>query len=119
MEERRRTGLGYLMEAGEIAHRATLSSVFSDLPSARVDSRNGTLAIALPDGRGGMCEPDVWLDGAPSAQAALNILQPREIAAVELFPRAGSVPMRYRKDLISRRACGAILVWTNWGLGRQ
>jgi hypothetical protein len=47
------------------------------------------------------------------------MIQPREVAAVELFPRAGTVPLRYRRDLISRRACGAILVWTNWALGKS
>ncbi|MFN2565143.1 MAG: carboxypeptidase regulatory-like domain-containing protein [Gemmatimonadaceae bacterium] len=119
IEERRKGGMGYLMDVGDIARRSTLSSVFSDLPSMRVEYRNGNFTVSVPDGRGGMCEPDVWVDGALSAQAALNMIQPREIAAVEVFPRAGIVPTRYRRDLITRRGCGAILVWTNWALGRS
>jgi hypothetical protein len=119
IEERRMSGVGYLMDVGDIARRATLSSVFSDLPSARVEHRGGGFIVFVPDGRGGMCEPDVWVDGARSAQAALNIIHPREVAAVEFFPRLGTIPMRYRRDVLSGRGCGAILVWTNWGLGRS
>jgi hypothetical protein len=119
IESRRKSGFGYLMDAGDIARRATMSSVFSDLPSARVEHRGGNFTISVPDGRGGMCQPDVWVDGAFSAQAALNMIHPQDVAAVELFPRAGTVPTRYRRDLITRRACGAILVWTTWGLGKS
>lgn len=119
IEARRRTGVSYMMDVGDIARRATLSSVFNDLPSARVDYRNGNFTVSMPDGRGGMCEADVWVDGARSAQAALNMVQPLEVAAIELFPRVGTVPMRYRRDLRSGRGCGAILVWTNWALGKS
>lgn len=119
IEARRKTGVSYMLDVGDIARRATLSSVFNDLPSARVDYRNGNFTVSVPDGRGGMCEADVWVDGARSAQAALNMIQPLEVAAIELFPRVGTVPMRYRRDLTDRRACGAILVWTNWALGRS
>jgi hypothetical protein len=47
------------------------------------------------------------------------MIQPREVATVELFPRVGTIPTRYRRDLIDRRACGAVMVWTNWALGRS
>jgi hypothetical protein len=119
IEARRRSGHGYLIDATEIARRTTLSSVFSELPSARVEARSGNFTVFVPDGRGGMCAPDVWIDGAISAYAALSMIQPKEVAAVELFPRAGSVPTQYSRDSRSRRSCGAILVWTNWGLGKS
>ena len=119
IEARRKSGMGYLMDVGDVARRATLSSVFSDLPSTRVEHRNGNFTVSLPDGRGGLCEPDVWVDGARLAQAALNMIQPREIAAVEVFPRASTIPTRFRRDVNNTRRCGAILVWTNWALGRS
>jgi hypothetical protein len=119
IEARRTSGHGYLVDAGDIATRGTLSSVFRDLPSARVESRSGEFIVYLPDGRGGLCAPDLWIDGAISAYAALSMMQPKEIAAVELFPRAGTVPTRYRRDTSAKRGCGAILVWTNWSLGRS
>ncbi len=119
IEERRKDGLGYLMDIGDIVGRSTLSSVFSDLPSARVEHRSGGFIVFVPDGRGGLCEPEVWVDGSRSAQGALNMITPQEVAAVELFPRAETVPVRYRLESLSRRACGAILVWTNWALGRS
>jgi hypothetical protein len=119
IEARRRSGLGYTIEAGDIAKRTTFASVFNDLPSTRVDQRSTGFTVHVPDGRGGTCEPDVWIDGDLSVFAALSMIQPREVAAVELFPRAAAVPTRFRRESISRPSCGAILVWTNWGLGGQ
>jgi hypothetical protein len=119
IEARRTSGHGYLVDAAEIATRGTLSSVFSDLPSARVETRSGNFTVHVPDGRGGMCAPDLWIDGVVSAYPALSMMHPREVAAVELFPRAGVVPTRYRRDLSGKPSCGSILVWTNWGLGRS
>jgi hypothetical protein len=117
LAERRKTGQGYMMDGVELARHATLSSVFNEFPSSHVEYRHGNVRITLPDGRGGLCEADVWIDGARSAQAALNMMQPKDVAAIELFPRASTIPTRYRRDVM-RRSCGAILVWTNWALGR-
>jgi Carboxypeptidase regulatory-like domain len=118
IESRRKSGVGHLMDVGDIARRASLSSVFRDLPSAEVRYSGGDFTVLVPDGRGGTCEPDIWVDGARSAAAALNLIQPKEVAAVELFPRAGTVPTRYQRDVGGQARCGAILVWTNWALGR-
>ena len=115
--ERRQAGFGHTMELGELVAHSTLETVFADFPGTSIERRSNEFAVWLTDGRGGQCSAQVWIDGARSDYAALNMLRPREVTAVELLTRPGTVPMKYRPVEI-KSGCGVILVWTNWAFGR-
>jgi hypothetical protein len=113
LEVRRGMGFGHMMDASKIAGRTELFTLFHEFPSARITSRNGNFTVSVPDGRGGLCQPDVWLDGSQSAQEVLNQIQPNELAAVEVYPHPGTVPMRFTSTGLKPR-CGVILLWTKF-----
>jgi hypothetical protein len=115
--ERKRSGFGHTMELGELVAHATMETVFSDLPSTTILRHGTDFAVWLPDGRGGQCPAHIWIDGARSGFEALNMIRPREVTAVELYPRAGTVPLKFR-PVETKAGCGVVLVWTNWAFGR-
>jgi hypothetical protein len=115
--DRKREGFGHTMELGELVAHATMETVFSDFPSTTIERGPGDFIVWLSDGRGARCRAQVWIDGARSDFAAVNMLRPREVTAVELFTRAGAAPMKYRPVEV-KSSCGVILVWTNWAFGK-
>ena len=115
--ERKRSGFSHTMEIGELVAHSSMGTVFADFPGIIVQRRGTDFTVFVNDGRGGQCSPDVWIDGARSMYATLNSLRPREVAAVEVFPRSSNVPMQYRPVEV-KSWCGVILVWTNWVFGR-
>jgi hypothetical protein len=115
--ERKRLGFGHTMELGELVAHSTMETVFADLPSTIIERRGVDFAVWLPDGRGGQCPAQVWVDGARSGPEALNMIRPREVTAVEVYARPGTVPLKFRPVEV-KSGCGVILVWTNWAFGR-
>ena len=113
IEERRRLGFGYTMDMTELAGYATFFNALSDLPGARAQFRDGNYSLYVPDGRGGECIPAVWIDGHRMTMLSLTTVHPRDVTAVELFARAGTVPLEYR-GAERKMSCGALLVWTNF-----
>jgi hypothetical protein len=116
IDERKRTGLGYTLEAAEIQGRGSFVTVLRDLPAAHVRYSGTSFYVEVNGPSGRMCTPAVWLDGAVSAYAALNMLHPTEVQAVEFFPRASTLPHKYMGNAMVPQ-CGAILVWTRWAFG--
>lgn len=117
LEERKRLGGGYLLEAGDIYAHSDIATVFAEFPSTAVNRSGGDITIWTPTKGGGMCNPDVWVDGARSAQYILPMLRMSEIVAVEMYPRAESVPLQF-KNSTPTHACGVILLWTTWAFSR-
>jgi hypothetical protein len=117
IEERKRLGTGYLIEAGELYAHADLAMVFREFPNAEVERTHGDIVVRTQVGRGRICEPEVWVDGNHSAQTILSSLRMSEIVAVEFYPRAETVPVQFLSSSVAR-ACGAILIWTTWLFGR-
>jgi hypothetical protein len=112
-EERRRTGFGYFVDSTSLAARGTLSSVFFEAPSTRVEQLGvNRILVTLPATAGGRCAANVVIDGFKADHDQLNTLLPSDLAAVEVYPRRFSVPMRF----MTNDACGAIVVWTKWVL---
>ncbi len=114
-EERRKSGFGYVRDSTEIANRATLSSIFSELPSTRVESHGGStpFVISMPSTRGGRCLANVFIDGLKSDYEQLQFYRPSDIAFIEVYPHLFSVPARFLRE----NECGAIIVWTKWIVG--
>ena len=117
LEERRKRAIGYSMDMTELQAHVTFASVLNDFPGIRVQSRGGDFQVAVSDGRGGQCVPEVWVDGARMVLATLYMIQPKDVMAVEYFPRAGMIPLEFRRgrDFMD---CGAVLVWTNRAFSR-
>jgi hypothetical protein len=117
LEERRKLGGGYLLEAGEIYAHSDLATVFQEFPSARVERKRGEITVSVPQTGGRMCTPDVWVDGARSAQYVLSSLRMSQVVAVEMYPRAGDVPVQFQNSTPTH-GCGVILLWTTWAFSR-
>ncbi|HEY4304998.1 MAG TPA: carboxypeptidase-like regulatory domain-containing protein [Gemmatimonadaceae bacterium] len=117
LEERRKLGGGYLLEAGQIFAHNDIATVLEEFPSTEVDRSRGDITVWTPTRAGALCQPDVWVDGAKSGQPILSALRMSEIVAVEMYPRSESVPMQF-KNSSARRACGAVLLWTTWAFSR-
>jgi hypothetical protein len=115
---RRRSGFGYAVDSSVIATRGILTSVFSEMPSVRVErARAGQFVLTLPATRGGQCAATVWIDGVYQRDfTELNALHTNEIAAVEVYPHAFSVPAQFIPPG-SAGVCGAVIVWTKWAFG--
>lgn len=116
-EGRKRTGVGYSREAGDIIGHADLASVLHEFPSAQIDRNHGSIQVVLPDGHGMGCYADVWIDGARSAQEALTTLRMDEIMGIEMYVRAQSVPLKFQNPSNKTR-CGALIIWTTWVFSR-
>ena len=115
MEERRRIGLGYQVDSTRIGRSATLASVFASMPGVRVArSRAGSrfsILLSNPAAGRAECPAFLILDGVPrTGQDELDLLRASDIASIEVFQRAYSVPA----DLMPSRSvnCGVVLVWT-------
>jgi hypothetical protein len=117
ISERARTGFANVMEAGELVAHASLATVFGNFPGAIIQRQGTDFTVLASDGRGGQCEASVWIDGARTTYAALNMLRPSEVIVAEFVARGSNVPMQYRAVEI-KSVCGAVLVWTGWTFGK-
>ena len=120
---RRRGGGGYYLDRREINLRnaATLTDLMRSVPGVRVQSEGtGFRYISaqfrrLPSAGTGMiddaCDMMIYLDGQPillEAGHADARVRVNEIAALEVYVSASSVPREYAG---SAAACGVILIW--------
>jgi hypothetical protein len=128
-EERMRNGQGHYLDEAKIDARRAIR--FTDLlrntPGLRVLSgrygNNEVLATRI-NGIGGDCTPVVFLDGiqansagggaADQGLALDDILQPGDVAGVEVYTGLAGVPPRFQVS----NSCGTILVWTRQGRKR-
>ena len=117
LEDRRRRGLGMLMDMTLLQGHTSFRSILNEFPGMRVVHDGADYSVYVSDGRGGQCAPEVWVDGARQAVAALTLLYPKNVTAVEFYPRANMVPVEFRRTE-QFTTCGAILVWTNWVFSR-
>jgi hypothetical protein len=116
-EERRKTGAGFAIDSAKIATHGTLSSAFRELPGVQVEytsqSAAGRFSVTVPSTHGGRCVATLWVDGIRTTYDDLDAMRPSEIAAVEVYPQAMTVPMQFTVNN-SYGLCGAVVVWTRW-----
>jgi hypothetical protein len=116
IEQRHRTGLGHLMRADEVRRRPTLRAALAEVPSVHImGSGPHDYRIMLPSNAGGMgnthCAANVFIDDFPAAQEQATAIPPKDIAAIEVYPRPSEVPMRYQRVA---DGCGVVLIWTTY-----
>jgi hypothetical protein len=114
LDERRTAGFGYVRDSTEIANHGSMFSVLFEFPSVRVDRRNaaGDFTVTMPGTGAARCLANVLVDGQKSDFDQLSFLRPSDIAAIEVYPRRMQLPMQFMRF----DDCGAIVVWTKWGL---
>lgn len=117
LEDRRRRGLGMQMDMTQLQAHTSFRTVLNEFPGIRVVHDGADYNVYVSDGRGGQCPPQIWVDGARQTLTALTLVFPRNVTAVEYYPRANMVPLEFRRNE-RLMTCGAILVWTNWALSR-
>jgi len=111
---RRKAGFGYVRDSTDLLKYDSFVNVLRDVPSVSVTYRSSMLSISVPDGKGKFCAPDVVIDGAVAGFGHLVDLSTKEVAGVEVYPRAAHIPAQFVPPGIHPQ-CGMILVWTKYG----
>jgi hypothetical protein len=132
--ERRNTSSGTFITRERIEDRAPLftTDIFQGLAGVKVIGGLGMgtqKAVVVAGSRAlsfttepGRCFPSVWIDGQLVHQGSAgpggegpafldNLINPEEIAGVEIYASSAQVPVQY--NLFS--ACGVIVLWTRQG----
>ena len=123
IERRWRTGMGRFLDGKTVLARASmyLSDAIQGIPGVfvRFPRQGFGQDIYMRNSRG-ECRAMVFLDGMPldaAGRGGLSIdefVQPRDVAAVEVYNRPTMVPAEY---LAMARDCGVVAVWTKFGTG--
>jgi carboxypeptidase family protein len=116
VDERRKLGLGYVLGPDEIQRRVTLRSVLQSFPSLTVQGTMNSFTVFMRSGSmspmsSAYCVADLRIDGIPSTWDLLSSYEPKDIAAVEVYPRVSTVPLQYQNVAST---CGMVLVWTTY-----
>lgn len=112
-EQRKKSGFGRTIDSSKIELYDRMGDALQGLPLTTVQWSHGDAYLFVPDGRGGLCAPDVRIDAAPATITALTTIAPNRVAAMELYPHPESVPLEFQNGGIRYR-CGLLLVWTKW-----
>jgi hypothetical protein len=113
VDERRQIGLGYALGPDEIQRRVTLRSVLQSFPSVTVQGSMNSFTVFMHSASmsRAYCVANLRIDGIPSTWDLMSSYEPKDIMAIEVYPRSSEVPLLYRK--ISS-GCGTVLVWTKY-----
>ena len=114
--QRRSLGIGEFRDSTVLAKHPTMMSVLLEIPGVQaVPSLTSFLrgiAVTLPDVKGvGRCAPAVWIDGKLSDMDRTTDIGTEDMAAVEVYTRALSMPPEFM-DRRGHNLCGAIVIWT-------
>lgn len=112
--ERMQAGFGHFITRSEIEKRSARvpTELFYGVPGLQViPGAFGTNTVRLSRVTTGCRSPVVFLDGARISGADLDqILNPQDIAGIEVYTRASEVPPTF--NVQGGAACGVIVVWT-------
>ena len=110
LAERQRLGLGYFRDSLAVERLPHTAAIFDGVSGVRVQRGVGNRFRILTSGG---CELAVWINRHRSEGMDLYLLNPKDIAVVEVYPRESIIPLEFQV----RRACGAMVVWTKSFLG--
>jgi hypothetical protein len=124
IERRWRTGMGRFLDGKTVRERASmyLSDALQGMPGVfvRFPRQGYGQDIYMRGNRGVECRAMLFVDGMPfdaAGRGGMSIdefVQPRDVAAVEVYNRPTMVPAEY---LTMARDCGVVAVWTRFGTG--
>jgi hypothetical protein len=109
-EHRRELGMGYHLSQDEIKRHPTIRSLFASIPNVVTEGRSQYDFTILLGGEGRACPALIYVDGMETSVHHLTVLAPKELTALEVYPRAAVSPGRYMKAGV---ICGVVLAWTN------
>jgi hypothetical protein len=110
IDDRRRSGFGYLLSTAEIRQRGLVRSAFEGFPLLEVGgSSPHNFSLRFRKGLG-VCTPDIVLDGFPADEEQLSSLNVRDLVAVEIYPHPSPGLFQYMS--VAHFDCGVVLVWT-------
>jgi hypothetical protein len=113
-EGRRKLGFGHFITQADIEKRnaVVLSDLLVGVPSVGV-SVYGGWPKNIRAGSG--CPFVVYIDGVriPTRNDFDNLAVPKEIAGIEIYSGAATIPLQYKP--ISGSFCGVMLIWTRIG----
>jgi hypothetical protein len=116
--ERMVTGFGHFITPEEIERRNPryMADLFRGAPGVRLiggGSLGGTqIEYTIGSVRGPTCSPPIYVDGIlvnPEFGGLEGVVDISQIAAVEVYTRASSVPLQWGG---SNAGCGILLIWT-------
>jgi len=121
IDERKRFAFGKIIDSTVIGGMGTIVGALFSMPSVEVEHgrRSSDFWITLPGIGRGRCLALLYVDGvrqrgfrddAASAYDILSSLHTDEIAAIEVYPRAYSMPAEFMGS--GGEQCGAVVVWT-------
>lgn len=105
-EYRKKTGMGYILTEKEIGTRPDLGSMLVGLPGITLQRSPGSVVINISNRRGGTCIPVPYVDGTAVSADQINIYNPEDFRAVELYYQA-TIPTGFQWN-----PCGIVLFWT-------
>jgi hypothetical protein len=119
-EERRAGGLGHFMPEVEMRKHdnQTMTSVVRTFPGLFISCRTRVprrcVAVSTRQGSksalsGGTCPLDVYIDGVPSFENDLEVLNVNQFAGIEYYAGGTTIPPQYNK---TGSSCGVLLFWT-------
>lgn len=124
IERRWRTGMGKFMDGKTIADRATMyaTDALRGMPGVFVRMANQQFGnqIYMRSNTGTECLAQVWIDGMQFRTGGRvgstldDMVNVRDIAAIELYNRPTMVPAEY---MTMGNGCGVVAVWTKLGTG--
>lgn len=111
LEERKRSGFGYIIDSTTLKPLGTLASAFTATPSATLvrSKTSNYFTVWFPADKD-KCLAMVWLDGRRSDYDEINNIDPRDLALVEMYPRRLNIPREYMVGGL-RTLCGVIALW--------
>lgn len=110
----RRAEFGYVVTEDQLAPRGAMRSLFLGIPKVGVVGPTSAFHVGLASPLQGLCAPTFYIDGRKASQHELLDFRPQQIAAVQVYPRLTTAPLRYQDGhgRSGADSCGVILVWT-------
>lgn len=112
-EIRKRAGLGRTLDSTTIMGAPNLRAAIQMTQGINVEQgRRGTSEFVIRGRRG--CAAYIYLDGTLATIDDVNVMPPRNLAAIEFFASTALAPARYIP--IGGNDCAVVLFWTKSGL---
>ena len=110
IDDRRREGLGHVVDSTEIGKYSSLTAAFGSIPFARVEAKGAHIDRVMVDGAGGPCEAAYLVDGMVVERGDLGELTPQTVVAIEFY--RSMIPHEMAAKLHRRPGCAVVAFWT-------